>query len=158
MSYMLNKLRFICIGILALLVSLPIMARDKNPLGQIIHIRTRLHSFVGRPSWLLVIRDVDNGQNIPYLYDIHRGHNTWFAFTLGRNYLILASTLSFSPYSRHPYRSVKVHNFCHLESNGRIIRGQSLHIYLEGELSPYPERFTCNVVRYYDDPLTMTLI
>lgn len=43
--------------------------------GQTIQIYTRFRSFVGKPSLLIVIRDLDNGQNIPYIFDITRGDN-----------------------------------------------------------------------------------
>lgn len=52
-------------------------------LGQSLQIYTRLHSFVGRPSWLLVIRAVDSGETIPYIYDFSQGNNFWVAFTFG---------------------------------------------------------------------------
>lgn len=116
----------------------------EDGLGQTIQIYTRLHSFVGKPSWLLIIRDLDNNQNIPYLYDITRGDNFWLAFTYGRNYLITVSNLKFDPYMR------KINNFCNLESNGAIIRGESLYITINGDLSANTNTYTCNVMRFKD--------
>ncbi|EKD70980.1 MAG: hypothetical protein ACD_46C00308G0004 [uncultured bacterium] len=121
---------------------------DDN-LGQTIQIYTRFKSFVGKPSWLLIIRDIDHNQNIPYLYDIKRGDNFWLAFTFGRNYLILASKLVFNPYKS------KINNFCHLESNGRIIRGESLFITISGDLSPNTNTFNCHVLKYRDSQFTI---
>lgn len=113
--------------------------------GQYLQIHTKIRTFDGRPSWLIVIRDVDHNQNIPYLYDFEYGENMWLAFTYGRNYLILASTLSFSPYSHDPWRTVKIHNFCNLESHGRIIRGKAIKVVLRGDLMPNRNRYRCHV-------------
>lgn len=123
-------------------------------LGQIIRIHTRLHSFVGKPAWLIIIRDLDNNQTLPYLYDFTRGENVWFAFTFGRNYLILSSSLQITMYrSRYnKYKTFKIANFCNLESNGHIIRGQSIRINLSGDLSPTNhDGYTCEVTHYRDD-------
>ncbi|MBA3661318.1 MAG: hypothetical protein H0W64_06300 [Gammaproteobacteria bacterium] len=129
---------------------------DPNPFGQTIQIQTRLHAFVGRPTWLIEIRDLDHNETIPYLYDFDGGRNLWLLFTRGRNYLITASTLSFSPYSVRPYRTKKIYNFCGLESQGRIWRGQSLTVHLEGELSPNRNRYRCNVTSYKDTNFTIS--
>lgn len=146
-----HTLKLIGLTLLGLIsfYSYPLYAQSDS-LGQSIQIYTRLHSFVGRPSWLLVIRDIDNGQNIPYVYDFYHGNNFWLAFTFSRNYLITASTLSFSPYSRDPDKTKVIHNFCHLESQGLISHGQSLTIQISGDLSPNPSTFICNVARYND--------
>ena len=42
-------------------------AQPDNPLGQTIEINTRFHSFIGKPIWSLVIRDLDHNQDIPYI-------------------------------------------------------------------------------------------
>jgi hypothetical protein len=120
----------------------------EDGVGQVIQITTQLHSFVGQPSWLLIIRDIDHGQNIPYLYDFRSGNNGWVAFTYSNNYLILASNLQFSPYRTNPYRSAKINNFCHLESQGHIIRGEAMYITITGDLSPNTNTFTCHVLKY----------
>jgi hypothetical protein len=113
--------------------------------GQTIQIYTYLKKMTGKPTWLLIIRDVDNGQNIPYLYDFDRLDNFWLAFTYGRNYLILASRLVFNPLINK-----KVSNFCGLESDGRIIRGESLSITVTGKLTTNPDTYTCTVQRFPD--------
>lgn len=123
---------------------------SEEGLGQTIQIRTRLHSFVGRPSWLLILRDVDHGQTIPYVYDFERGNNFWIALSYSRNYLITASVLQFSPYRYHPYGTKTIRNFCQLESHGRIIRAQSLSVSIQGDLSPDTHTFTCQVMKYSD--------
>ncbi|MFZ2315560.1 MAG: hypothetical protein WAW86_07890 [Gammaproteobacteria bacterium] len=125
--------------------------------GQTIQITTRLHSFVGRPTWLLEIRDVDNNQTIPYLFDITRGGNFWIALTYGRNYLVTASRLKMSSYqSRYNIYDVhEVNDFCHLESNGRINKGESLYVTLQGDLSPNPDMYTCHVMKYGNAEFTV---
>lgn len=122
---------------------------EQDDFGQTIQINTQLHSMLGHPSWLLVIRDLDHGQNIPYLYDFESGNNFWLAFTYGHNYLITASTLTFNPYQ------TTVNNFCGLESRGRILRGQSLYITLTGDLTPRSATFNCRVLKTLDTNFTI---
>ena len=110
--------------------------------GETIKIRTNLRTFVGKPTWLLIIRDIDHNQNIPYLYDFSRGTNYWLAFTYGRNYVITISELVFNPYDR------KIKNFCNLQSMGAIQRGVSMDIHITGDLSPRTNTFQCNIMRY----------
>jgi hypothetical protein len=119
-------------------------------IGQTLQITTRFHSYVGKPQWLLIIRDIDHDQNIPYVYDIQRGNNYWLALTYGKNYVITVSTLQFSPYRSNPYGTKTIHDFCHLESRGRIIRGESMIINISGDLSPNTNTFNCNVLEYPD--------
>lgn len=121
-------------------------------LGQTIEIHTRLRSFIGKPSWTLIIRDLDHGQNIPYLFDFTRGDDHWVVFTYSRNFLITASRLQIETYrSRYnKFKNYRINNFCNIESNGRIIRGNSMYITIEGDLSPYSNSYTCNVSSYPD--------
>ncbi|OGT41407.1 MAG: hypothetical protein A3F42_01950 [Gammaproteobacteria bacterium RIFCSPHIGHO2_12_FULL_37_34] len=139
-----------------LTTSLPSYAEENNEgLGQTIQIYTRLHRFVGKPSWLLIVRDVDHNKNIPYLFDLKKGTNFWVAFTYGRNYLITVSELQFSPYRRDPYQIKKIKNFCQLESFGHIIRGKSLYITINGKLTPNTDTFTCHISKYTDSNFTI---
>lgn len=152
---MINARLYSCICLLVFLISTLSYAQvdgdiDGDGLGQVIQIRTRFHAFVGKPSWLLIIRDVDHGQTIPYLYDIITGENFWLALTFSRNYLITVSKLQFSPYRHNPYATKITNNFCNLESNGRIIRGKSMIITITGELSPNPNTYTCHIMTYPD--------
>ena len=128
----------------------PTMAGNANDgIGQNIHISAQLTSYTGKPSWLLVIRDVDHNQTIPYVFDFNQNNNFWLVFTYGRNYLITASTLQFSPYRSMPcYSQRKIKNFCRLESNGRIISGESIQITITGKLTPYSDTFKCHVMRF----------
>lgn len=141
--------------VLLLCFAQPALAQPPDNNGETIQITTQLHSFVGKPSWLLMIRDIDGDQNIPYVYDITRGDNFWLAFTYGRNYLIVASTMQFSPYRSDPYKTKTINNFCNLESNGRIIRGDSFSVTITGDLSPTPGSYTCNVLRFANTNFTV---
>lgn len=123
--------------------------------GQTIQLYTRISSFVGQPTWLLMIRDVDHNQNIPYVFNITSGNNFWVAMTYGRNYLITASTLQFSPYRYYPGNTKRINNFCQLESNGRIVRGESMHVTVTGDLSPYNQQYDCSVSRFPDNYFTI---
>lgn len=154
---MVNKKSILCIWLLFLssLTLLDCFAQENDGIGQTIQIYTHFDSFIGKPSWLLIIRDLDHDQNIPYLYNITKGDNFWLAFTYGRNYLITVSSLQFSPYRTNPYQSKKIDNFCHLESNGRILRGESLYITIMGDLTPYTNTFTCHITRYPDGNFTI---
>ena len=120
--------------------------------GQIIQIYTRFNSFIGRPSWLLVIRDVDHDENMPYVFDIDKENNFWVALTRGRKYLILISNLQISTYKSHlnRFQKFRINNFCGLESRGRIIRGESMTITIEGDLTRHPDTVNCYVSRYPD--------
>lgn len=124
-----------------------------NGLGQTIQINARFDQVVGKPQWLLIVRDLDHGQVIPYLFDVTPGEHFWVAFTYSRHYLITASTVHFEP-----YRERHLNDFCQLESHGRIIRGQSLYVTVEGRLSPNVEGFRCDVSRYADAPFTVTAV
>ncbi len=125
---------------------------ESDGLGQTIQIHTFLHSFVGKPTWTLIIRDIDHNQNVPYLFDVTSGENYWVALTYGRNYLITVSNLKIETYRerRNTYKQYKLNDFCHLESNGRIIRGESMYITIEGDLSPNTNTFSCHVLTYPD--------
>jgi hypothetical protein len=118
--------------------------------GQIIKIHTRLHTFLGSPSWLIVIRDVDHNQNIPYLFDIKRGENTWLLFTYGNNYLISISNMKISTYrSRYnTFGKYEISNFCQLQSGGRIVRGESMDITITGDLTSNQDTVKCTILRF----------
>jgi hypothetical protein len=120
-----------------------------DKLGQVIQINTQFHSFVGKPTWLLIIRDLDNNNVLPYLYDIKSGNNYWIALTHGHYYLITASEMRFNPYR------AKTKNFCNLESNGKILRGESLYINISGNLTSHDDTYTCNVTRFVDPNFTV---
>src|SRR3990167_102337 len=138
------KKTILMIGLTAtfLLAGTNAFAQRMDNFGQTIQIRTNLSSFVDKPSWLLIIRDIEHNQVIPYLYDFTEESNYWLAFTYSKNYLITVSELSFSPSGR------KIKNFCHLESMGAIQRGTSLQIDITGKLTPRAYTSNCQVLKY----------
>lgn len=138
-----KSILMIGLSTLLLLLSSASSAQPMDNFGQTVQIRTDLRSFTGKPTWLLIIRDIDHNQVIPYLYDFDTESNFWIAFTYSRNYVITVSEMSFSPSGR------KIRNFCHLESMGAIQRG-SLNIYLTGKLTPREYTSTCQVLKYSD--------
>ncbi|MBV9575893.1 MAG: hypothetical protein JO149_04660 [Gammaproteobacteria bacterium] len=154
--FFIDKFLRLTIGYL-LLTSLS-YAQSDDGLGQIIQIQTRFHSFVGKPTWLLIIRDLDHNQNIPYWFQIRRGENTWIAFTHSRNYLIVASNLQFETYQakENRYKKYKINNFCQLQSFGKIQRGTSLSIFISGHLSPNTDTFSCQTSTYQDANFSIT--
>lgn len=124
-------------------------------LGQTIQITTRFDHVIGKPSLLLVIRDLDHGLNIPYLFDIRQGENFWVAFTYSRNYVIAAANLRIPTYRPrvNKYRLYEINNFCNLESQGRINRGESIFVTIKGDLAPCS--YTCDVSKYPDTNFTI---
>lgn len=133
-------LQMILLSFAALVSS--ISAQPINSFGQTIQIHTNLHSFVGKPSWLLIIRDVDHNQVIPYLFDFEQNDNAWMAFSYSKNFIITTSELTISPYGR------KFRNFCNLESMGSIQRNTSIDVYITGKISRTPGTYSCRVLKY----------
>jgi hypothetical protein len=125
-------------------VTTVLLAQPINDFGQVINIRTNLKSWLGKPTWLLIIRDVDHNQVIPYIFDITKSNNYWVAFSYSNNYLVTVSELTFNPYDR------KIYNFCDLESMGAIQRGTSMEVLIQGNLTQNTDSFTCNVLKYTD--------
>jgi hypothetical protein len=152
---MLKKLLTILLILSASLMAGQSIAVNQDDIGQTIQINTRFSAFTGRPSWLLIIRDLDHNENIPYVFDVKRGENTWVVYTRSKHYLVLVSTMQFAPYLRDPYRIKKINDFCHLESHGRIQRGTSMYITLSGILSPYAADYDCQVQKYADPSFTV---
>ncbi len=113
---------------------------------QTLQIYTNFKSIWGKPSWLLIIRDVDTGLVSPYLFDIQKNDNFWVAFSYGHNYRITASVLQFPG-------CAEIKNFCNLE-NG-IISGKSMYMTLSGVLSPNPFMLKCHVMKYADSNFTI---
>lgn len=115
-----------------------------------IEIRTRFSSYVGKPSWLLTIRDVDTGESYPYMFDIKKGENYWVVPTHGYNYLITISNLRISTYdeSWNMYKQYEINDFCHLESRGRIAHGQSVLVTIDGRLSKNSNGYRCRIQKW----------
>ena len=118
--------------------------------GATLQIYTRFHTYVGKPQWLLMIYDADHGQMVPYLFDIHRGDNMWTAFTYSHDYEIVASTLQISTYQSNYNRFVQytVNDFCHLETHGVPLQGESMYIIITGNLTLDANNISCQISRY----------
>lgn len=121
-----------------------------DEIGQTIQIDVNLRSFVGRPIWTLIIRDIDRNENLPYIFDFTNEYHHWVAFTRGRNYVITASRLQIEDYKfrTNKFKNYRLKNFCNLESNGRIMRGQSMYVSIQGNLSPNTNTYTCHITTF----------
>ncbi len=118
-----------------------------DAMGQVLQINTHFKTLYGKPSWLLIVRDVETGLVTPYQFDIHKEDNYWVAFTYGHTYRVTASSLTFGTYA-------KIKNFCKLEDG--ILAGQSMVIRLTGVLSPVTNTYHCHVSKYKDMQFTIT--
>lgn len=127
-----------------------LLAGDANNTGQILKINLNLQRFIGKPAWLIVIRDVDHNQNIPYLYDITRNQDYFVALTYGHDYYVVTSEMTLNPYD------VKIRNFCGLESMGAIHRGISMDIMVSGKLTKNRNLVSCRVLKYVDPNFNIT--
>lgn len=158
MSMIEKSMSYLLCAFLSLLSTLG-MAQNNQALegldgfGQIIRIQTNLHSFVGRPIWTFIVRDIDHNITMPHIFDITKGHQTWIVFTHSRNYLIEASRLQIETYQPryNEYKNYRINNFCSLESNGRIMRGKSLNIHIKGDLSPFSNTYSCSLSSYQNN-------
>lgn len=136
------KIKALCqVGLLSLclLSILPAKAQPENPFGQTLQISTYLDAIVGKPTWLLMIRNVDTGVILPYLFDVRDYDNFWIALTYGRSYRIIVSNMQWGSHKI-------IHNFCNLE-NG-ILTNKSFVITLRGKLSPNRDTSDCQVIKY----------
>lgn len=139
----------ICIFTLAWLMCAPALANHaRNGLGQTIQIYSQLEDIIGKPAWLIIIRNVDTGAVTPYLYDFYDRQNFWPIFTLASNYTITVSQLTFDPYN------VTINNFCELQS--QFFKDVSLAITIQGRLTPDPRTFSCHVLKYPSTTFTIT--
>ena len=112
---------------------------QNNFLGQTVQINTYLNTIIGKPSWLLIVRDVETGQVIPYQFHFKNTENAWIAPTFARAFRVTVSTLQFGS-------STFITNFCGLEDG--ILSRESLFVSLTGTLSPDPRSVQCHVRKY----------
>jgi len=134
----------ISIVIINLFSSIPAIA--DNEFGQTIQIYTQFRQFYGKPTWLLIVRDVETGLVTPYIFDIQNNQNYWLAFTYGHHYRITVSNLKFGTYG-------EITNFCGLE-NG-ILSEISMYMTLTGVLTPDPNTTKCFVHQYKNASFTI---
>jgi len=131
---LLYRLAVICF----IFLSTHVVAFAESGIGETINIYTQFKQFVGKPTWLLIIRDVETGLVSPYIFDIRNNENYWIAFTYGHTYRVTVSNLKFGTYG-------EVQNFCGLEDC--ILSGASLYMTLKGVLTPDPKTTKCYVHR-----------
>lgn len=133
----------------------PVVINDA--LGQTIQISTALYDVVGFATWTLIIRDIDHGINVPYIFDLYRGEQFFVALTYGYDYQILESKLTLVKYKPYynAYRKFVINNFCHLQTNGRIHHGRSLTVGITGKLSPNTGLYDCHISSFQNDIFTV---
>lgn len=132
-----------------LLGSLPMTGYTQtinDVIGQTIQIHAEV-DFSDVATWLIIVRDLDNGINIPYIFDLMPGVNNFVAPTFGRHYKIKSSRLTVIRYkpSCNTYRKFIINDFCHLQGGGRIHRYRSMSVILNGHL---PGGYRCQVYNY----------
>ncbi|MDR3478178.1 MAG: hypothetical protein P4M14_09135 [Gammaproteobacteria bacterium] len=131
---------------LSLLSSFQATAQNNLVAGDSIQIYTEFQSVMGKPSWLLILRDMTTGEVLPYVYDIQNNYNFFIALAMSHHYRVTTSTMTFGPYA-------VIHNFCHLEDG--IISWHSLYITLRGSLTPNRNTAHCNIQRYQNLPFPL---
>lgn len=122
--------------------SLPALAQ----MGPTVQINTNFKSIEGNPTWLLILRDVDTGRVIPYMYNLTNNDAFYIALAWSHNYRITVSKISWGPCKY-------IDNFCDLE-NG-VLSGKSVIVRLSGRLTPHRGTATCVVRKYKDLPFTV---
>ena len=120
-----------------LLLCLLLLAAPSLPAKSIIQIESRLQKIQNYPSWLILLRNADDGSVIPWLYDFHTPY--WLIFPEGHDYQILASEMRFNG-------KEVLHNFCDLQDG--VLSGKSMQIVLSGSLMPASETLRCHVIHY----------
>jgi hypothetical protein len=114
-------------------------ADNSQFINQTIQINTRLNTYYGNPTWLLILKDEESQRVFPYIFDFYNPTNFWIASSFARKYRVTVSKVSFGPFA-------EIKNFCHLEN--RSMSGESLTVTLTGKLSPVRNTYQCNVMRY----------
>jgi len=119
----------------------------QNGIGQTIQIYTHLKSILGKPEWLIELRDMNSGRVLPYVYEIRNNDNFWIAFSTEHSYRVVASTLKFGIYASIP-------NFCHIEDG--VLSGKSMFITLYGHITPDPRTSKCFVRVFKNMPFNVS--
>jgi hypothetical protein len=122
---------------------LPTLAQAQNSFGEFIQINTQFYSIQGEPTWLLILRDLDTGRILPYVYEVRNNDNFWMALSRAHNYKITVSNLNFN-------NNTTIKNFCHLEN--KILHGESMTISIEGKLSRHSNTSHCYATKYANLP------
>lgn len=134
------------------------VANAQDGVGQTVQIYTHFKRIVGSPTWLIILRDIDHNQNIPYVFPVNQGDNFWVALSYGRNYTIVASRMKMEKYhaNSNRYSNNEIKNFCGLESNGRILHGESVYVTVEGDLTRNPDSYRCHISKYADSNFSLS--
>lgn len=142
------SLKLICkIWIVSLFLFLaPTYAQFDQSIKHIIEIHTQLYAIVGKPTWLIVLRDVDSGRILTFMYDFIIYDNNWIAYSKNRKYRIVSSSLKFGP-------DQVINNFCGIQDG--ILEGKSMYITLTGAITPDPATAKCHVLKYNDVGFTV---
>lgn len=106
-----------------------------------IHIYTHLDDdMIGKPTWIMVLRDRNSGITSPYLFDFRKGDNFWLALSPGRQYEIIISNLRFYPFV------AEYKNFCGLEK--KRLSNESISVEMTGKLTPKRNTLKCRWMQY----------
>lgn len=116
------------------------------PIRHVLEIKTKLSDIVGQPTWLIIIRDMDTGRLNTFIYDFRLPDNQWIAYSKGRKFRIINSSLKFGP-------GVTIYNFCNIEDG--ILDQTSMYITLTGAITPDPYTTRCKVLKYNDIGFTI---
>lgn len=125
-------------------------------LGQMIQITTSFPHAYHNARWILVIRDVDHHQRIPYSFDMQKGQHQWMVFTYSKHYRILSSTFYADANNKLDQpKPVRIKNFCQLKGHNSILSSRSMHIYINGDVLSDPEAAFCQISTYSDNQLAL---
>lgn len=139
--------KIIKLGLLSSLFFLsPLAQAQLEQIKHIIEIHTKLTSIVGRPTWLIVLRDMNSGHILTFMYDFILYENDWVAYSKNRKYRVVSSSLKFGP-------DIVINNFCGIQDG--ILEGTSMYITLIGAITPDPTTAKCKVLKYNDVGFTV---
>jgi len=126
-----------------------------NPRAHSIQISADIHSVTSKSILTLIIRDIDRNINIPYVFDFTIGHQYWVVPIPSGNYFVKAAQLQIAKYqpSCNSYKNIRLDNFCNIESHGRILKGKSMQVFIEGDLTPNTSRLKCHANTFSDGNL-----
>jgi hypothetical protein len=139
-----KKLCQVVLLCITLFMLMPASAEMNALTGQTIQITTRYKSIMGKPTWVLILRDEETGEVLPYMYDVRKEENFWIALSNTHSYRVTSSTMTFGPFAI-------INNYCHLVDG--VILGKSMIITLGGTLTPNRNTSRCRIMKYYDVPI-----
>lgn len=125
---------------------------SNNTFQHALQVKTNVYSIVGKSILTIIIRDIDRNENIPYVFEFTPGNQYWVLPIPSHNYFVLSARLQITKYDPrcNAYKNYRINNFCHIESRGRILRGKSVDLFVQGDLSPNTNKYSCQVKTYPD--------